>query len=140
MPTEIQQNIIAELEIVPRFDVDYEIRRRINFLKDYLRDSGMKCYVLGISGGVDSTTAGKLAQLAVNELKEEAYHCEFIAVRLPYGIQRDAIEAGAALNFINPDDTFNLNIKNATDAAFDDVDFNTITATTPSLRDFVKGN
>ena len=84
MPTEIQQKIIAELEIVQNFDVDYEIRRRINFLKDYLRDSGMKAYVLGISGGVDSTTAGKLAQLAVNELNEEAYPCQFIAVRLPW--------------------------------------------------------
>lgn len=140
MPTELQQKIIAELEIVQNFDVDFEIRRRINFLKDYLRDSGMKSYVLGISGGVDSTTAGKLAQLAVDELKEEAYPCQFIAVRLPYGMQRDEEEAQNALRFINPDDTFNCNIREAADAAFNDVEFNTITAPSRELRDFVKGN
>jgi len=42
--------------------------------------------VLGISGGVDSCTLGKLAQLVVDEFNEQqpgAY--EFIAVRLPYG-------------------------------------------------------
>lgn len=140
MPTDIQNQIINDLEIVTDFDVDHEVERRINFLKDYLRDNGLKSYVLGISGGVDSTTAGKLAQLAVDSLRNEGYECQFIAVRLPYGIQRDAIEADAAVNFIRPDDVFNLNIKKATDAAFDDVDFNNITRSTPELRDFVKGN
>lgn len=58
-----------------------------------------KALVLGISGGVDSTTCGRLAQLAVNQLNAEsgtnAY--QFIAVRLPYGEQKDEDEAQLAL-------------------------------------------
>lgn len=46
--------------------------------------------MLGMSGGQDSTLAGKLAQMAIDELNAEsgkdAY--QFMAVRLPYGIQK----------------------------------------------------
>ena len=58
--------------------------------------------VLGISGGQDSTLAGKLAQMAVNELNEEAGtdRYSFIAVRLPYGIQFDEDDCQDALDFI----------------------------------------
>ena len=44
----------------------------------------------GISGGQDSTLAGRLAQLAVEEMRAETgddSYC-FIAVRLPYGIKQ----------------------------------------------------
>ena len=59
-----QQEIIEELQVVQEFDAERETERRIGFLVDYLRTTGLKGYVLGISGGVDSSTAGRLAQLA----------------------------------------------------------------------------
>src|SRR6218665_3430107 len=116
MTSEIQAKIIEELEIVQDFNADNEIQRRINFLKNYLRGSGLKSFVLGISGGIDSTTAGTLAAIAVRELNDEGYPCEFIAVRLPYGTQKDADEAQEAINFIRPDDTLNINIEVPTDS------------------------
>ncbi len=44
--------------------------------------------MLGISGGQDSTLVGKLVQMSVNELREEGIDCTFIAVKLPYGVQK----------------------------------------------------
>jgi NAD+ synthase len=82
-PAELQRRIAAEMHVTEDFVADDEIERRIAFLAQYLRASGLKTYVLGISGGVDSTTAGRLAQLAVERLRAEHYEARFIAVRLP---------------------------------------------------------
>ena len=50
---------------------------------------------MGISGGQDSTLAGRLAQLAVEEMRAETGDdsYKFIAVRLPYGVQADEADA-----------------------------------------------
>ncbi|KKO48396.1 NAD synthetase [Arsukibacterium sp. MJ3] len=110
-------HIIAQMRVLPEIDTNVEISRRVNFIKQQLRSSGMTCLVLGISGGVDSTTCGRLAQLAVNELNEEqGGGYQFIAVRLPYGSQRDEEEAQLALSFIAPTTAISVNIKAATDA------------------------
>ena len=55
----------------------------------------MKTFVLGISGGQDSTLAGRLAQLAMEEMRSETGDAsyQFIAVRLPYGVQTDEDDA-----------------------------------------------
>ena len=53
----------------PSFDAAVEIERRITFIAGYLAASGMESLVLGISGGVDSTTAGRLCQLAAERLQ-----------------------------------------------------------------------
>lgn len=55
----------------------------------------MKTFVLGISGGQDSTLAGRLAQLAMEEMRAETGDAsyQFIAVRLPYGVQADEADA-----------------------------------------------
>lgn len=112
----IQTDIIAALGVTADFDAATEARRRIDFLKHYLLGSGLQRYVLGISGGVDSTTAAMLAQTAVRELREEGRDGEFIAVRLPYGIQADEHDAQRALDAIGPDKVLTVNIKPAADA------------------------
>ena len=62
----LQDQIIKELGVKPVINPSQEIRRSVEFLKDYLlKHSFLKTYVLGISGGQDSTLAGRLAQLAV---------------------------------------------------------------------------
>ena len=55
----------------------------------------LKLLYLGISGGQDSTLAGRLAQLAMEELRAETGDdsYKFIAVRLPYGVQADEEDA-----------------------------------------------
>lgn len=141
MPTDIQQQIIKELQIPAKFVIDREIRNRIDFLKGYILNNNKKSYVLGISGGIDSTTAGTLASQAVRELRENDYYCEFIAVRLPYGIQKDEDEAQTAIDFIEPDSIFTINIKDATDAVMEEVKSHLLpNERTGHLIDFNKGN
>ncbi len=65
----LQETIIQELGVKPVIDAQEEIRRSIDFLKRYLKKHPfLKTFVLGISGGQDSTLAGRLAQLAMEEL------------------------------------------------------------------------
>jgi len=110
-----QQAIIDEMKVLPEIDIQFEIRRRIDFIKSTLVTSGLKTLVLGISGGVDSSTCGRLAQLAIIELNaDKNTHSEnefqFIAVRLPYNIQADEDDAQQALNFIQPDHCLTTNV------------------------------
>ena len=66
----LQEEIIAYEGVKPLIDPQEEIRKSIDFLKSYmLKHPFLKTYVLGISGGQDSTLAGRLAQLAMEELR-----------------------------------------------------------------------
>ena len=67
----LQTEIIEKLGVQPAIDPASEIKRSVTLLKDYLKRTGLKSLVLGISGGQDSTLAGKLAQFAVEQLREE---------------------------------------------------------------------
>ena len=58
----LQEEIIAFEGVKPFIDAQEEIRLSIDFLKAYmLKHPFLKTYVLGISGGQDSTLAGRLA-------------------------------------------------------------------------------
>ena len=134
----LQETIINELGVKPTIDPKEEIRRSINFLKDYLKKHPfLKTYVLGISGGQDSTLAGRLAQLTMEEMRAETgdNSYQFIAIRLPYGVQADETDAQAALSFIKPDVSLTINIKESTDAMVAAVNANGL-----EMSDFNKGN
>ena len=116
------QTIIKAMKVLPEIDPEFEIQRRITFIQTHLRQSGLKNLVLGISGGIDSATCGRLAQLAVEQLnaqapnpKEKKDSYQFVAVRLPYGIQADEEDAQASLLFINPDHSLVVNVKPGAD-------------------------
>lgn len=113
----LQTEIIEKLGVQPQIDPKKEIRRSVDFLKAYLKKhSFLKSYVLGISGGQDSSLAGRLAQIAVEELRAETgQDYQFIAIRLPYGVQADEDDAQKALAFIQPDVSLSINIKEAVD-------------------------
>ncbi|MGE7916262.1 ammonia-dependent NAD(+) synthetase [Lysinibacillus xylanilyticus] len=134
----LQQEIIKELRVLPTIDVQEEMRKSIGFLKEYAqRYSFVKGFVLGISGGQDSTLTGKLAQLAVDELNAEVGEAKysFWAVRLPYGVQADEKDCQDAIDYIKPTKTFTVNIKNAVDASIQSLANAGI-----EVSDFVKGN
>ncbi len=142
----MEQMIRDEMRVLPSIDPEFEIKRRIEFIKRKLSESGCKSLVLGISGGIDSTTCGRLAQLAVEELNKEnsTDTYQFIAVRLPYGTQKDEDEAQMALSFIQPTHSVSVNIKAGVDglhaashAALADTGL--LPAEEEKL-DFVKGN
>lgn len=132
-----QQQIIEALHVKPGIVPEQELRFRINFLKEYLLFSKMKGFVLGISGGQDSSLAGRLSQLAVEELRNETGNeYIFIALRLPYGQQADEDDAQRSISFIKPDKNFTVNIKPAVDAAVASF----TEATGQAMSDFNKGN
>lgn len=134
----LQEEIIRQLGVKASIDPQEEIRKAVDFFKAYLRKhSFLKTYVLGISGGQDSTLAGKLAQMAIAELREEASDqaYQFIAVRLPYGVQADEADAQKALAFIAPDQTLTINIKAAVDGQVE-----ALQAAGVEISDFNKGN
>ena len=140
-----KQAVIEEMKVLPDIDVAFEVARRVSFIKKQLLSSGLNALVLGISGGIDSCTLGRLAQLAVNELNEEKHeNYQFIAVRLPYDTQADEQDAQASIDFIQPSQSVTVNVQPGADAIH--------ASTTEALAntgllpdsdakvDFVKGN
>lgn len=112
----VQLQIAEQLKVQPPFAdhaaLEAEVARRVEFIKQCLQNARLKTLVLGISGGVDSLTAGLLAQRAVTELRAstgDSSYC-FIAVRLPYQVQFDEHEAQASLDCIKPDESHTVNI------------------------------
>ena len=62
----LQEKIIQALGVQPTINPEEEVRKSVEFLKDYMKKHPfLKTYVLGISGGQDSTLAGRFAQLAM---------------------------------------------------------------------------
>jgi len=139
-PVARQAIIAAEMNVTGQFDANREIERRVDFLANYLRGSGLKTYALGISGGVDSTTAGRLAQLAVERLRANNYNARFISIRLPYGEQRDEADAQQALRFIRADENLTIDIKPAADAMLASLETSGVLFMDEAQRDFVHGN
>lgn len=134
----LQEDIIKELGVLPKIDPKEEIRKSVDFLKAYmLKHQFLKSYVLGISGGQDSSLAGRLAQLAIEELRSETgdQSYKFIAVRLPYAIQADEDDAQRALSFINPDVSLSVNIQKAVDG-----EVAALVEAGVEISDFNKGN
>ncbi|WVE60899.1 ammonia-dependent NAD(+) synthetase [Enterococcus faecium] len=134
----LQTEIINELGVKPTINPKEEIRKSIDFMKAYLKKYPfLKTFVLGISGGQDSTLAGRLAQLTMEEMREETKdeNYQFIAVRLPYGEQADEEDAKAALDFIQPDVSLRVNIKPAVDAQVQ-----VLSEAGVGISDFNKGN
>ena len=140
----VQLDIAKELKVQAPFanegELETEVARRIQFIKDCLRNARLKVLVLGISGGVDSLTAGLLAQRAVKELRDStgdlAYR--FIAVRLPYHIQHDEHEATASVDFIAPDERHTVDIAPSVKALVEQVE--AFEGQSDAAVDFVKGN
>jgi NAD+ synthase len=133
----LQKQIMEDLHINPEINPKDEIRNRIDFLKSYLLKTNAKGFVLGISGGQDSSLAGRLAQLAVEELRGDGHDALFIAVRLPYGVQQDEEDAKRSLAFIKADREYIYNVKEPVDAVQNE--YNRIAQGEP-LRDYHKGN
>lgn len=133
---ELQRQIITELGVQPEIDPAAEVERRVSFLIDYLHASHAAGFVLGISGGVDSTLAGRLAQVAVERLRGRGEEVDFVAVRLPYGTQHDEDDARAAMRFVAAWTEWTFNVAAPVDAV--EAEFQHTTGR--EISDFNKGN
>lgn len=134
--SDTRSQILAEMGVQPTIDPATEVERRVAFLADYARATGTRGFVLGISGGLDSTLAGRLATLAAEKLVAEGIEADFVAVRLPHGHQADAPDAEAAMDFVAAPTQLTMDIRAAVDGleqAFED-------ATGRDIEDFNRGN
>lgn len=139
-----QAEICAAIGVSPPFqnvaDADREIARRRLFIQQCLRNANTHVLVLGISGGVDSLTAGRLAQLAIEDLRASsgdiAY--QFIAMRLPYGRQHDEDDAAAAMRFVGADRELTVDIAPAVGGL--DAGLQCLAGLSAGARDLVLGN
>jgi len=142
----LREAIVDEMKVKPVIEAESEIKIRVEFIKKTLKSSGLKTLVLGISGGIDSCTCGRLAQLAVDEMNEEAdaRDYQFVAVRLPYGTQADEIDAQDSINFIAPSKSVSVNIKPSADALHSEVTNSLASIDSLGVNeaqlDFAKGN
>jgi len=136
----LQQEIARTLGVTETFEVEQEIERRVAFLAERLTSTGLRSLVLGISGGVDSTVAGRLCQLAVERARAGGHEARFHAMRLPYGIQADEHDAQLALSFIEADHVLTVDIKPAADAALEATLTAGVSFRDARHEDFVHGN
>lgn len=138
--------ILREMKVLKAIEPAYEVERRVAFLKTKLVEAHTRSLVLGISGGVDSSVTGRLCQLAVDSLNADnpEQNYQFIAVRLPYQVQKDEDEAQLACQFIQPSKQVTVNIAdgvvgvhNATVTGLEEAG---IAVSNNDNLDFVKGN
>lgn len=139
-----RQEILDNLKVLPEINPEFEVSRRKEFIKSKLQASGLKTVVLGISGGVDSSTLGRIAQLAINDLKAEDPTYQFIAVRLPYAVQADEDEAQTAVSFVSPDQCLTVNVQSGSDgvhqSVLESLEENNLLNQSDTQIDFNKGN
>jgi NAD+ synthase len=138
--TSVQAAISAELMVPVEFDAAVEVERRVTFLVEQLAGSGLRGWVLGVSGGVDSAAAGRLCQLAAERVRADGGTATFVAMRLPYHAQADEEDAQRALAFVRPDATLTMDVGPASDALSDAVDAAGEPAERVAGRDLVRGN
>ncbi|MFK0266494.1 ammonia-dependent NAD(+) synthetase [Streptomyces angustmyceticus] len=136
----LQQEIARDLQVTASFDAEQEIERRVAFLTERLTSTGLRSLVLGISGGVDSTTTGRLCQLAVERARSAGHEATFYAMRLPYGVQADEKDAQRALEFIRADRELTVDIRPASDAALQSAVDGGLVFRDAHHQDFVQGN
>lgn len=139
------QSIISQMQVLPEIDAQAEVSRRVGFIKSQLKAAGLRTLVLGISGGIDSCALGRLAQLAVNELNSEGdADYQFLAVRLPYNVQKDEVDAQASIDFIQPTQALTVNVQPGADAIHIEtcqaLQKNGLLPDSDAKQDFVKGN
>ncbi|MEV8319820.1 ammonia-dependent NAD(+) synthetase [Streptomyces sp. NPDC059900] len=136
----LQQEIARDLQVAQTFEAEEEIERRIAFLAERLTSTGLRSLVLGISGGVDSTLAGRLCQLAVERARAAGHEARFYAMRLPYGTQADEHDAQLALSFIRADQVLTVDVRPASDAALQAALAAGVSFRDAAHQDFVHGN
>ncbi|WP_411842360.1 ammonia-dependent NAD(+) synthetase [Salinicoccus sp. HZC-1] len=133
----LQKEIIENFHVKTEIDPETEAREIMDFMKTYVKNNSfLKSFVLGISGGQDSTLLGRLAQMAVDELNQEGTgKYEFHALRLPYGKQHDEQDALDAMEFINPTHQATIDIQPSVDASV-----KSLKAAGYEMSDFIEGN
>lgn len=129
--------LLRRLAVRPEIEPETEVRARVRFLRRYLEASGETTLWLAVSGGVDSALAGRLCSLAV---LGPVRRFRFVAVRLPYGRQRDEEQAERVLEWIRPSEVVRVDIAPAVAALETALPGERLRAHSPGERDLARGN
>lgn len=112
----LQGEIIKQLGVKPEIDPQAEVRRRVDFLKEYVLKSGTTGLLIAISGGVDSAVATGLCKLATDELSAETGKDYMtLGVFQPYGEQVDIADSYAVADALGLKHRVETNIQEAVD-------------------------
>lgn len=110
----LQEQIIAELGVKPVINVESEVKERVAFLKNYVKNAGSTGLLIAISGGIDSAVAAGLCKLATDELsKETGKDYMTLGVFQPYGTQEDIDHSYATAKAFDLKHTVETNIEDA---------------------------
>lgn len=110
----LQQDIIAKLGVKPEIDADAEIRKRVDFLKEYVLKAGVDGLLIAISGGIDSAVATGLCKQATDELTaEKGREYKTVGVFQPCGEQEDIADSYAVAEAFNLTYRMETNIEEA---------------------------
>lgn len=135
-----RREIIRALDVSADFDVHAEIDRRIAFLAERLTTTGTTALVTGVSGGLDSLVAGRLCRLAVDRVRQQGHDAEYVAMRLPYGTQKDEDDAARAMDFTAPDRRLTVDVRPVSDVMAETLRAAGMTYDSDTAEDFVLGN
>lgn len=112
----LQQEIIERLGVKPAIDVDAEIRKRVDFLKEHVGKSRTSGLLIAISGGIDSAVTTALCKRATDELTQETGQPFMtLGVFQPYGQQEDIEHSYAVAKAFGLEHTIETNIEEAVD-------------------------
>ncbi|WP_337098285.1 ammonia-dependent NAD(+) synthetase [Paenibacillus sp. YIM B09110] len=112
----LQREIIERLGVKPEIEPEAEIRKRVDFLKQYVKQSGTTGLLIAISGGIDSAVAAGLCKRATDELSEESGQ-EYITLGVfqPYSDQADIHDSYAVAEAFGLTHKVETNIGEAVD-------------------------
>lgn len=112
----LQREIIERFGVKPEIDVKMEIRNRVNFLKQYVQQSGTTGLLIAISGGIDSAVAAGLCKQATDELSAETGR-EYMTLGVfqPYSEQSDITDSYAVAEAFQLKHKVETNIGEAVD-------------------------
>ncbi|MDF2722489.1 MAG: synthetase [Paenibacillus sp.] len=120
----MQQDIIARLGVKPVIDVEEEIRKRVDFLKQYIVQSRVTGLLIAISGGIDSAVATGLCKMATDELSQETGR-DYITLGVfqPYGTQKDIADSYSVAEAFKLTHKVETNIEEAVDEIATEVEY-----------------
>ncbi|HIW33784.1 MAG TPA: ammonia-dependent NAD(+) synthetase [Candidatus Paenibacillus intestinavium] len=112
----LQSQIIERFGVKPSINAAEEVRKRVDFLKEYVRNTGTTGLLIAISGGLDSAVAVGLCKQATDELSDESGK-EYITLGVfqPYGEQSDIADSYAVAEAFNLTHKVETNIEEAVD-------------------------
>ncbi|MFD0716572.1 ammonia-dependent NAD(+) synthetase [Paenibacillus sp. GCM10027626] len=112
----LQQEIIERFGVKPSINPEEEVRKRVDFLKSYVRQSGTTGLLIAISGGLDSAVAAGLCKMATDELSAETGQDYMtLGVYQPYGEQSDIADSYSVAEAFQLKRCIETNIQEAVD-------------------------